>query len=141
MGWATIATGLLTLLVATSACHRSPKRTGGDARVGIGIATRLEIANPSLQGDITLVKADGHPVNGILEAQVELQSQAAKARNFEYTFRWFDARGAEVRDPKAHWLPAQILAGDTFLTPAQKAPNADVAEFRMQVRALAPATH
>lgn len=139
MGWATMAAGLLALLMATAACNRSPNRIGGGERMAGGVSSRLEIANPSLQGDITLVKADGRRVNGILEVQVELQSQAKKAQNFEYMFRWFDAQGFEVRDTKAHWSPAQILGRDTFQA-QQKAPNAEVAEFKMLIRDPVPVT-
>jgi uncharacterized protein YcfL len=129
---------LLVVALATAACNFSPNALIGHEKVGGGIATDLEIANPSLQEKIVLGgPAEVRRVGDLLLVNAELRNTSKKTIWLEYRFQWFAPDGLEIPDAKSHWMPAAIL-GRSDLQVQEVAPTHEVTTFKLMVRKSEP---
>ncbi|MCX7044896.1 MAG: YcfL family protein [Candidatus Sumerlaeota bacterium] len=124
--------------VLFSGCNTSPNTMVGQSGQG-GLNAYVNIANRSLQKDITLVNALSKETNGFLVAAVTLKSHVKSTQEFEYKFQWFDANGLEIRDVKTHWQLDRIFGYEEKQLQGI-APTELAATFKLMIREPQPVT-
>ncbi len=72
-------------------------------------------------------------VNELLRVQITAKNKRDQDFQFEYRFRWLDAKGFEVRTPLSTWNSIYSIAKDNINMSAT-APNKDITDFEFVVR-------
>ena len=134
-GWSLLMAALLAALAAGCAAPNTAGITVGvEADADGDLQELLQVDNAKLSRQLRVADMSvGQTKNGLLKANLKLQSNLNKDFVAQSKFAWFDAEGAEIDPDGDPWRPL-MLHGKETRTIQGVAPNASAVSFKLRIR-------
>ena len=134
-GWSLVVAALAAVLAAGCAAPNTSGLTVGiEADADGNLQELLQVDNAKLAKQLRVVDLKvGQTRNGLMKANLKIQSSLNKDLTAQSKFAWFDADGAEIDPDGDPWRPL-VLHGKETRTVQGVAPNAQAASFKLRLR-------
>jgi uncharacterized protein YcfL len=83
--------------------------------------------------DVKILDTRTRIVGGILQVNMQLESNASSIRNLEYKFSWFDSLGMVIDSSSTAWEPFCLYGRETK-TISGLAPNSSARSYKVKIR-------